>query len=179
MAWVAPPTYVSGAVLTAALLNVLSGDLNETATAKASAAGQYFVSTAANTLAARIAVSAAVDTAETTTTASFTDLATVGPVVTATTGAHALVSISSNASNNTALSFAYQSYEVSGASTIVASLNRSLNVRSAVAGAGGRASALYLEQSLTAGSNTFTCKYLCGSGGTASYQYRTIIVMGF
>lgn len=179
MAWTAPPTFVSGAVLTAAQLNILGADLNETAVGKASAAGQYFVSTAANTVAARIAVSAAIDTAEGTASLTFGDLATVGPTVTSTTGAHSLVSIASNPSNNTASDFAYMSYDVSGASTVAAQLNRSLNVRSAAANMGGRCSALYLEQSLTAGSNTFTARYMAGTGGTANFSYRSIIVMGF
>ncbi len=49
MAWTAPITFTSGSVLTAAQLNTyLRDNLNETAPAKFTAAGQLFVSTAAN-----------------------------------------------------------------------------------------------------------------------------------
>ena len=55
MAWSAPMTAVSGSVLTAAQFNTYVRDnLNETAPAKATAAGQIFVSTAANAIAARL-----------------------------------------------------------------------------------------------------------------------------
>jgi hypothetical protein len=101
VAWVAPTTFVSGNVLTAAQLNILSADLLETAPGKAASAGQYFVSTAANTIAGRTPITAAVDTAESTAALTFGDLTTPGPAVTTTTGVRALVSISSNPSNNT------------------------------------------------------------------------------
>jgi hypothetical protein len=59
MAWVTPPTFTTGNVLTAAQVNILAGDLMETAAAKASSTGdlftstQYFAATAANSLTAR------------------------------------------------------------------------------------------------------------------------------
>jgi hypothetical protein len=51
MAWTAPRTWVSGETLTAALLNThLRDNISETASAKAAAAGDIFVATAANAL---------------------------------------------------------------------------------------------------------------------------------
>jgi hypothetical protein len=101
MAWVAPPTFVSGNVLTAALLNILSGDLNELAPAKATAAGQIFVSTGANAIIARTPGFDTIATSESTASTSFVNLATVGPTVTVTTGTTALVFVSADMSSDT------------------------------------------------------------------------------
>src|SRR3990167_7365884 len=111
MAWSAPFNYVPGQVLTAANLDTyLSGNMNETAVAKVTTAGDMVYATGANAL-ARLAKGAAgtvlqmgaslpawgnitaamlnvgnarVATSESTTSTSYADLATAGPSVSVT-----------------------------------------------------------------------------------------------
>lgn len=115
---------------------------------------------------------AEVATEQTTTSASFTDLATVGPEVTVTTGTKALVTISCY-SRNSGASAQNASFAVSGATTVAAS---------DTVGTFGTGttniwqSRTYLITGLTAGSNTFTMKYNTG-GGTATFGRRHINVI--
>ena len=118
---------------------------------------------------------AAVLTSETTTSTSYTDLATSGPAVTVTTGTTVLVYIYSWIDNDTAGQFSLVSYAVSGDSTVAANDNWSLALRGTDDIA---ASAAFLETSLTPGSNTFTLKYKAGAN-TATFQRRRIIVVPF
>ena len=118
---------------------------------------------------------------ESTTSTSYTDLATAGPEVTIVTGTKALVLINarfdlSTGGNN----FCSMSVEVSGATTIAASqawdLGRLNNDwiragRSIVFGAGT------IPGALIAGSNTFTMKYASPSAGTGVYANRELIVI--
>jgi hypothetical protein len=177
MAWVTPPTFVSGNVLTAAQLNTLGGDLNETAPAKATAAGQLFVSTAANAITPRTPTFAQIDTAETTTSiASYGDLATVGPAVTVTVSASAIVFYSSQISNATGTGGGQISWAVTGASTLPAPNGHVMRMISSNAGEAQHCTKVNWQQSLTAGSNTFTLKYTTPTGGTCTFQFREILV---
>lgn len=178
MAWSSPPTFVSGNALTAAQLNVLSGDLNETAPAKASAAGQLFVSTGLNTIAARTPAFGTVLTTETTTSSSWTNLATTGPSVTVTTGSAALVIVGAEMSANQVGTFTQSGYAISGATTIAPSLDRCVSLRCAVINTGMGAANVIYQTGLTPGSNTFTEQYQCSSGGgTGSFLNRRISVI--
>lgn len=174
MVWTSPMTAVAGSVFTAAQFNAnVRDNLNQTAPALASAAGQIFVATAVNAIAARVPSTASVATLETTASTSYTDLTTPGPSVTVTTGTQALVIIFGqfrHSASDTSLA----SYAVSGASTISGSDNRSAGgpfgtVGASVAGA-------WLEQGLTAGSNTFKVVYRTGSG-TGTFINRKLIVI--
>ncbi len=123
-------------------------------------------------------IGAAVSTAETTTSTSYTDLATAGPAVTVTTGTQALVIITSVIHVNTAGSIGFMGYAVSGATTIAASDTDSLFYESPNAsGDRVRASVVILE-TVTAGSNTFTAKYRVNAN-TGTFQLRTIAVIPF
>lgn len=166
-------TAVSNSVFTAAQFNQFVRDnLNETAPAKATTAGSYFAGTGLNSIAERIAQTEIVATSQTTTSASFTDLATVGPAVTATTGPMALVSIyNSNVNSGSAASL--MSFEVSGASSVSAADNTSIG---AIGTSGIREGAAFLVTGLTSGSNTFTCKYRVGAN-TGTYVDRRISVL--
>jgi hypothetical protein len=165
-------TAVANSVFTAAQFNQFVRDnLNETAPAKATTAGGHFASTGLNSIAERIAATAIVATSQTTTSTSFTDLATVGPSVTVTTGPYALVFTYNSNFNSGAVS-SLMSFEVSGASSIAAADNVSIGI----AGTGSiRESGAFLLTTLTAGSNTFTCKYRVGAG-TGTYADRRITV---
>lgn len=115
--------------------------------------------------------SAAVATTEGTATSSFTDLATPGPSVTVATGTRALVIIASGCYNGGGAAIA--SFEVSGASTVAASDNWSVQNANVP---GIRGASVKLVTGLTPGNNTFKMKYR-GSGGTGNFFFREIIVI--
>ena len=171
-------TFSSGAVLTAAQLNThLRDNLNETAPAKASVAGQIFAATGANAIAARLPSTATVATSQTTASTSYTDMATVGPAVTVNTGPMALVGVTSTSANNTSTS-TYMGYDVSGATTIAATDARASVHDPGTVNKRLRFTAVTLQTGLTPGSNTFTSKYKV-DGGTATYFARDIFVIPF
>ena len=181
MAWTSPVTWVAQA-LTAALLNEqLRDNMNETAPGKASAAGRIFVADAANSIVERIPIIDREDTSEGTTSASFTDLATVGPAVTVSTGTQALVMIAARLSGNNPGVRATMSYAVSGATTSAANENRSIQTDLRVSGDFYSIGFSAVHTGLTAGSNVFTAKYRNsgGTGSTATFHYRVISVIPF
>lgn len=180
MAWSVPLTAVSNATLTAAQWNASVRDnLLETAASKVTAAGQYVVGTAANALAVRVPTGAGVSNTETTTSTSYTTLATIGPVVSSvTTGTQAFVSIGARMSNDTANSESWASFAISGATTVAASDNFALLYRAAAINAPHRASACLIVTGLTPGSNTFTMQYRVG-GATGTFSNRQLAVIPF
>lgn len=177
MAWVAPPTFVSGNALTAAQLNILSGDLNETGAAKATTAGQFFVATGSNSLAAR---TVAADTyggggTDATNSASYTAL-TGGAVATATTGVAALAHHFSSITNDTAGSRSYASYAISGATTAAAADSWALIHDVSGTGRTVKAGLVYKHTGLTAGSNTWTQQFKTGSN-TGTFLSRGLVII--
>lgn len=114
---------------------------------------------------------------QTTSSTSYTDLATAGPAVTLTTGTSALVLIiSGHVGVNTTGPGSSISFAVSGATTIAASDD----YRAIQGGDSGynTSSITMLTKltTLTAGSNTFTMKYRQTSASTGEYAYRSITV---
>ncbi len=181
MAWTSPLTAVANAALTAAQWNASVRDnLNETATAKATTAGRLIVSTGLNSVTERDIVTASVGTAQTSASTTYTDLTTVGPNITITTGAKALVMVSALISNATVNARSWMGFDVSGASTIGATDLRALAYISATANAEAQMSQVSLLSSATAtltpGSNVFTAKYRVTSG-TGSWTTRYLTVM--
>lgn len=169
-------TAVAGATFSAAQFNQhVRDNLNETAPAKATAASQVPVSTGANAIAMRSPTSAAVAANETTTSTSYTDLATPGPVVTVTTGTIAIVWFAADIANNTSNSLAKCTVAVSGASTVAASDAWMLSLDGNAANNYSRPSMCHVFTGLTAGSNTFTMKYAVGSN-TGSFRTRELNV---
>lgn len=174
MAWTTPLTAVAGSVLTAAQWNASVRDnLNQTAPALATAAGQWFVSTAANAIAARTITSATVATSEATTSTSYTALTTPGPSVTATTGAQALVALYAAVVNSTT-GLSLMSFAVSGATTIAAADNTAIG--GATGSTGMRVGGFFIVTGLTPGSNVFTAQYKV-SAGTGTFVDRKLLVM--
>lgn len=172
-------TAVANTVFTAAQFNThVRDNLNETAPAKATAPGQIFVATGVNSIAARTLTKARVETAETTTSSSFTDLATIGPQVTVTTGTQALVIITSAINNNTATVASSASFSVTGATAFAADNTVRIARDGIAANTLVRYSAATLFP-LTAGSNTFTMKYNTQAATTATFSVREIIVIPF
>ena len=122
---------------------------------------------------------ATVATRQSTSTLTFTDLATAGPAVTVTTGTKALVIVGAYLYNVSTGGGGDMGYAVSGATTVAATQTTSLVTEGVSAGvfsifAASRAS--YLT-GLTAGANTFTAKYRATVAGAANYQDRQIIVI--
>ena len=123
--------------------------------------------------------SASVLTSQTTTSTSYTDLATAGPSVTLTTGTEAIVTISAILGQGVDSGATFHAgVAVSGASTIAASDSYSLflNGDDFTSSSGNVSlSTTFKLTGLTAGSNTFTMKYKC-STGTARFENRHITV---
>lgn len=181
MTWSTPMTAVSNATFTAAQYNASDRDnMLETPAAKATAAGQLFVSTGVNAIAVRTPTVATVATSETFTPSIgvFGDLATVGPTVgPLTTGTKAIVLVGAYMSNGTGTGSGVMGFDVSGATTIAASLAESVRILSPTTGGQAWRAFAPSMPTLTAGSNTFTAKYTTHSGGAVTAANRTMIVI--
>lgn len=174
-------TAVASSVFTAAQFNTfLRDNLNETAPAKATISGSYFVGVGPNQIAERQSVTDIVEDVESTTSTSYNDLTTVGPTVEVETGAFALVINTADITNNTAGQSGRMTWEVSGASSFAAEDFRALRVTvPSTTGFGNvRASVTTAIGGLTPGMNTFTSKYRA-SGGTATFANRRLTVLAF
>ena len=121
--------------------------------------------------------SAQVLTAQTTSSTSYTDLATAGPAVTLTTGTSALVLVIAGYVDLSAVGpGCAMSFAVSGATTIAAS-DDYRGVLSADSGYNASSIAMLTKlTTLTAGSNTFTAKYRQTAASTGEYINRSITV---
>jgi hypothetical protein len=177
MAWTAPMTAIAGSVFTAAQFNTFVRDnLNETAAAKATIPGAHFAVSDTNQLAQRVLATASTLVTETTTSTVFTDLATIGPSVSVTTGVAALV-FTHCGMENSGTGSVRMGYEVSGASSVVAADNKG----SGLAGTGGLNvvhSCVTIETGLTPGVNVFTAKYRV-SASVGTFLSRRIGVVPF
>lgn len=179
MAWTAPMTFVANTPLTAAQMNTyLRDNLNETATAKAVHGGAMFFGSDPNELVERWAEAKRVNTIESTTSTSFTDLATVGPEVTVDTGTTAMVMFACHTGNGTINLADWMGYEVTGASSLSASIDRAISVDGLPAALGNNYLGLWgfdMRSDLTPGENTFTAKYQV-SGGEGYFTNRMLAV---
>lgn len=179
MAWTTPMTYTDGTALTAAQLNTyLRDNLNETMTAKATAEGSMFFSTAANTWAERIPEVKRLNGTVTTTSTTYEDLG--GPTVTLETGTSALVMMACHIGNTGANRATYVSYNVSGATTIGSAAASGLRLDGYAASTGDNyigASMFNIEEgTLNAGENTFKMTYRVDAD-TGSFAYRILGVL--
>lgn len=122
---------------------------------------------------------ATVSTAETTTSTSYTDLATSGPAVTVTSGTSILIVITSILINNTAGERMFVGYDLSGATTQSAADGKALILRSNSADTAFEGSMSYvILETVTAGTNTVTLKYRT-TGGTFDARFRRLTVLSF
>lgn len=124
-------------------------------------------------------VAAQVDASETTTSVSFTDLATVGPAVTVDVpdSGNVLVFLSGSLAYTGPNGIA-MGYELAGANTLAASPAQSLLNQVGSGATNLRASHIFLHQDLVPGVTTFTCKYVA-LGGTAQFANRSIAAIPF
>lgn len=182
MAWSAPMTAVPNTVFTASQYNrFIRDNLMETAVAKATEAGQYFVVDGINSIAARKPAAAFVFAGETTTSSTYGDLSTPGPTVTLETGERAFVMLSAGlepvSTNNVA---GAMSVQISGASNIAASDSNSVSLDGITAGTGNiRMGITHLIDNLTPGTNVFQCKYRAVNSSNFRFWRRTIVVFPF
>lgn len=115
---------------------------------------------------------------QTTTSTTYTNLATVGPSATCTVGTTGLVLVILYAaiSNTNGSTAGYMSVELSGAVSEAASDANSLAYSSFASGAGHRGSAVIPMTPAGPGTITFTAKYRT-DGGTATFGDRRIVVI--
>lgn len=180
MAWSAPKTAVDNGIWYAADYNkFIRNNLRETAPAKATAAGQYFVSNqaAVNSIITRSPQSHTVTTSQTSSSTSFANLGTVGPTVTVTTGTVAAVFFACRMQNDTANFQCHASVAITGASNVAAHDNWSFRTDAKdTASQPERGSAFSFQVGLKPGSNVFTMKYKVG-GGTGTFSNRHMVVL--
>ncbi|HLU98514.1 MAG TPA: hypothetical protein VKZ89_16910 [Thermobifida alba] len=179
MAWTAPMTFVAGSVLTAAQLNThLRDNLLESAAAKATEQGGYFVTDSAHRIVERVGRRQTITTEETTTSTSYDDLATQGPTVTVQTGELALALWSCEMrSSNSEPTTCRVTVDVTGASNIAGNDVRALTNSTGAEGRHQSSHAVFFDD-LTPGENTWTMKYRTSSG-TATFQRRRLIVLPY
>ena len=157
------------------LCPITRDNLNECPTAKATAAGQIFVSNAANSVVARLVAADLITTQETTTSTSYDDMATTGPTITATTSASCIVAIYCRQFHSAGLA-SWMSYDISGATTDASSDNRS--VQTLCVSPGEHIGATFFHSDiLTAGTNVFTAKYRVSTSGTSTFSSRRLMVI--
>ena len=180
MAWTDPKTWVASEDVDFGEFNTeIRDNFNETAPGIASASGRLIVTDAANSIVERIPTTEKnLGSEESTTSTSYTDLATAGPAVTVITGTEAQVSISARMRNNTAGSSCFAAFAVSSATTIAADDIYAIQYESSGNGDIAQFGLSFILTGLTAGSNVFTMKYK-GNGDTASFAIRRISVLPF
>ncbi len=181
MTWTTVPTWTTGQVLTAAHLNLIGANLNETAAGKATTAAGYFVATGLNALAQRVPdssfVTAAADTSSTSYTSTLSGSSN-GPTVSVTTGTQALVIITAAIYNSSVNGRGYAGINVTGATTILASDDKALSIQSSTSNAVYQCSEVHWETGLTAGSNTFAMVYKVTSG-TGTFDDRRLTIFPY
>ena len=176
MGWTAPLTAVTNTMLSAGQWNASVRDnLEETTPAVATVGRRIFVTDGDNKIAERDIKDHIVDAKEETTSTSYTDLDTLGPIITIETGQAALVWICSHMSN-TGSTNSLHSYAVSGETTIATDDNKARDVDGGDGGFGDRCTVTNLDAT-NPGTNIFTSKYKV-TGGTGTFQKRRLIVMG-
>lgn len=182
MAWTAPKTWTTSEVLFASDLNTyVTENLLTTAPALATQVGSWFVSDGENATAERLIQYAEINTPESTTSTSYTDLATVGPSVTITSGEGGAFCFFATTFDNAGvgdLLIASPTITGEAGNEAEAPSSDDRSVHSSTEGAYGN---LVFYDGLQPGENTFTLKYRIGSGstGTGTFSNRRIMVWPF
>lgn len=181
MVWTAPMTAVTGVVFTAVQFNLhVRDNLNTTAPAMAATAGNLIVTTASKVVAERAPNVGYSGEAESTATTTYVDLATIGPVITVSTGTRALIMVGCEASNNTAGLASRMSFAVSGATTVAADDANSFLIESGNINDEYQGTWVFILTGLNSGSNVFTAKYRTSAGGgVSSFDHRLLAVIPF
>lgn len=176
MTWSTLPTYTNG-TLTASQLMAIRDNINETAPAKASEAGGYFVATGTNAITQRVVRGNSITVTGTTTNTSYADLDTggVGPSVVVGTGAAAIVFLTAEMVNTVNAGAVWATFDVGITSTYFAPQDTQAIMHENAVNSSCR-TGVTSYVALTAGNNTFTMKYRVSSG-TGSFDDRRFFVM--
>lgn len=127
------------------------------------------------TLLSDLGASDIIATSQTTTSTSYTNLATVGPRVTITSrGTRALCLFSAAMFNSSSVNGSAMAIDVSGATTIAAADAQNIRVTAGNSGYAFKAAGFALL-TITPGSNTYTAKYKA-SAGTSTFVDRHLYV---
>ena len=173
-------TAIAGTAFTAAQFNTYVRDnLNTTAAAVATSAGNLIVTTGLNSVTERVPSVALVATSQTSTSSSYGDLTTTGPSVTVTSGVKSLVIIGCAISNTTAGFGGRMAVDVSGAHTSAASDTNSFLAESGNISDTFQGTWMTVYNPITAGSSTWLAKYRAVGPGTASFSNRLIAIVPF
>lgn len=187
MAWSTPMTAVANAVFTAAEYNTYVRDnLLETAPAKASGAvgtSQYFLSTA-DGLITNVAGSNLINTSESTTSSTYTDLASVGPSFPRQINIGFVMWLGTRRVNSSATESSLMSVEIvrNSDSAVVFSPNDNFSVGSVGTAPQRSSSPPMSVGGFTPGIYTFTAKYRTtnvGGTSTATFANRWLHVIPF
>lgn len=181
MAWSAPMTATTGNVFTAAQFNqYIRDNLLVTEGNIAAAPGSLLVATATNVVNYRTPDVAYLGTFESTTSTTYTDLGTVGPTITVTTGTKALLMIGAQVANTNAGLGSRVGVDISGATTTAAADANSYYAESGNNGDGFQGCWVTINNSLTGGSNTFKTQYrTTAGGGTSTFGHRLVAAVPF
>lgn len=176
MAWTAPATFTDGSILTASQLNAMRDNFNETAPAKATAAGGFIVTAGVNSVIQRTPSSDTINTSQTTTSTSYVDLTTVGPTCSSVVSdVRVIVWMTCQLNNSGASNESIASVAVSGATTIAGDDNVSLDNQSASAFSDITACRA-VRLTVTAGTNTYKMVYRV-TAGTGTFRRRSMVVL--
>ncbi len=180
MAWTTPLTWVAQN-FTAAIANAqLRDNMNETAPGIATGAAHLIVTDGVNSIAERIPGRNIISTAETTSSSTYADLATAGPALTITTGTEVLICLYSLVRHTATPTLSHMGVDITGATTRSPADGRSITYLGTDTTERSGQSAVWLETSLTAGSNTFTAKYKVDAGaGTTRFENRIMSIISF
>lgn len=179
MAWTAPRTWVTSEVVTASVMNThVRDNFLETGPAVHTSSTPGFIigTSAANLLDESIPTKDFVSTSESTTSTSYTNLATAQPAVAVTTNTRAIVMLGARMWNTSGGENSYMSHGVTGDTTVSPSDNWAASSESGAANDAGVHFHVFMHQGLTGGSNTFTAKYKV-TGGTGFFQLRHMLVI--
>jgi len=178
MAWTTPMTFVPGNVLTAAQLNThLRDNMLETAPGRASTLNSIFVSQSPFRIEERTIKAARVATSQSMTTSSFSDLSTVGPSVTCTTGTSAIVYLNATFTPAITDTACGMSFAVTGDSNRSAQDKDAVLIDGTIGGNALRVGTNLFITDLEPGINVFTAKYKSSGNTSTSFNDRFIGVL--
>lgn len=179
MSWTAPKTFTANTVLTAADLNTyLRDNLNETAPAKCTSSGSWFIGAGPNAIQERIPQFSLVTASETTSSTSYANLETVGPSVTVTSGSRCLIIISASIANGLVNTQSFIGYEITGTTTQAITDTLSLTTDGVTEDKVHRRCQILMEENMNPGVNTFTLKYKT-TANTSTFSERFLAVLPF
>lgn len=182
MTWAKNLDFTAADILTAAELNHLADNLEETAPAKAVNVASYFVGTGPNSIGERRAELDVQNSNGTTTSSRWGDVIPgdnpAPEIADMLTGPSALVCVAARTSIDTVGAIGRVGYEISGATNKDPQNNRALVHEAGAANYQQRSALIVFDDRLTPGHNTFTTKYKT-TAGTFTVANRRMAVVPF